>query len=87
VTGDDLLLLPSEGGGMLACLGLIQGLACNNHGGNESLLLSVCGSGGDLSCSRDVILFPLSGGGGGGLLLIDREVAGAARHGQQDDGG
>ncbi len=70
---------------MLARLCLVQGLACGSHGGDESLLLSVRGSGGGLSRGRGVILLPL--GGGGGLLLIDGEVGGAARHDRQDGGG
>jgi hypothetical protein len=44
--GDGLQLLPSDGGGMLTRLGVDQGLACGSHGGDESLLLSVRGSGG-----------------------------------------
>jgi hypothetical protein len=75
VMGDGLLLFPSEGGGVLARPCLIQGLACGSHGGDESLLLSVRGSGGGLSCGRGVVLLPL--GGGGGLLLVDGEVGGA----------
>jgi hypothetical protein len=89
VTGDGLLLFPSEGGGALTRPCLIQGLACGSHGGDESLLLSVRGSGGGLSRGRGVVLLPLGGGrdGGGGLLLIDGEVGGAARHDRQDGGG
>jgi hypothetical protein len=75
VMSDGLLLLPSEGGGALARPCLIQGLACGSHVGDESLLLSVRGSGGGLSRGHDVVLLPL---GGGGLLLIDGEVGGAA---------
>jgi hypothetical protein len=48
---------------VLARSGLIQGLACNNYGNDESLLLSVCDSGGGLRRRRCVILLPLSGGG------------------------
>jgi hypothetical protein len=58
--------------------------ACGSHDGDESLLLSVRGSGGGLSHDRGVVLLPL---GGGGLLLIDGEVGGAARHDRQDGGG
>jgi hypothetical protein len=89
VTGDGLLLFPSEGGGAFARPCLIQGLACGSHGGDESLLLSVRGSGGGLSCGRCVVLLPLGGGGSrdGGLLLVDGEVGGAARHDRQDGGG
>jgi hypothetical protein len=72
VTDDGLLLLPSKGGGTLACPYLIQGLACGSHDGDESLLLSVRDSG---------------SGGRGGLLLINGEVGGVARHGRQDSGG
>jgi hypothetical protein len=39
VTGDGLLLFLSEGGGTLARPCLVQGLACDSHGGDESLLL------------------------------------------------
>jgi hypothetical protein len=78
VTGDGLLLFSSEGGGVLARPCLVQGLTCGSHDGDESLLLSVRGSGGSLSRGRGVVLLPL--GGGGGLLLVDGEVGGAARH-------
>jgi hypothetical protein len=91
VTGDGLLLFPSEGDGALTRPCLVQGLACGSHGGDESLLLSVRGSGGGLSRGRGVVLLPLGYGGGrdgdGGLLLIDGEVGGAARHDRQDGGG
>jgi hypothetical protein len=65
---------------------LIQGLACDSHGSDESLLLSVRGSGGGLSHGCEVVLLPLgsdsgSCGGGGDLLLIDGVVGGVARHG------
>jgi hypothetical protein len=90
VAGDSLLL-PSEGGSELARPFLVQGLACDSHDDDESLLLSVHNSGGGLSRSRNIILLPLGGSsdhrGRGSLLLVDREVEGAARHGQQDDGG
>jgi hypothetical protein len=56
VMGDGLLLLPSEGGGMLARPCHIQGLVCGSHGGDESLLLSVRGSGGGLSCDHNIAL-------------------------------
>jgi hypothetical protein len=46
VTGDGLLLFPSEGGGAFARPCLVQGLACGSHGGDESLLLLERGSGG-----------------------------------------
>jgi hypothetical protein len=85
VTGDGLLLFPSEGGGALTRPCLVQGLACCSHGGDKSLLLSVHGSGGGLSHDRGVVLLPL--GGSGGLLLIDGEVGGAARNDRQDGGG
>jgi hypothetical protein len=70
--GDGLLLLPSEGDNALTCPGLIQGLACSNHNSDESLLLSVHGSGVSLSrsCSlshsRGIVLLSLSDGGGRG---------------------
>jgi hypothetical protein len=60
-----------------------QGRSGGSHGDDESLLLSVRGSG--LSCGRGVILLPLSGGDD--LLLIDGEVGGDAWHGWQDGGG
>jgi hypothetical protein len=37
VTGDGLLLFPSEGGGAFVRPCLVQGLACGGHGGDESL--------------------------------------------------
>jgi hypothetical protein len=83
VISDGLLLLPSEGGGALTLLCLIQGLACGSHSSDESLLLLVCGSDGSLSHSRGVILLPLGSGDGGhgGLFVIDGgEVGVAARH-------
>jgi hypothetical protein len=88
MTGNGLLLLLSEGDGALARPGLVQGLTCGSHGGDESILLWMAGSGGGLSCGRGVILLPLSGEGGrsGGLLLINGEVGGAAQHGRQDSG-
>jgi hypothetical protein len=64
VKGDALLLLPSEGGDTLVCPGLIQGLACGSHDGNESLLLLVCSSGDDLL---------LIGGEVGGVAQHDRQ--------------
>jgi hypothetical protein len=83
---DGLLLLPSEGGGALVCPCLIQGLACSSHDSDESLLLSVCGSGGGLSHDRAVVLLPL--GGRGSLLPIGGGEGGvAARHSRQDGGG
>jgi hypothetical protein len=92
VTSDGLLLFPSEGGGVLTCSCPVQGLACGSHGGDESLLLSVRGSGDGLSRGRGVVLLPLGGSGGdrdgdGGLLLVDGEVGGAVRHDRQDGGG
>jgi hypothetical protein len=39
VTSDGLLLLPSEGSGMLTRPCLVQGLTCGNHSNDESLLL------------------------------------------------
>jgi hypothetical protein len=54
---------------------------------DESLLLSVCGSGGILSRDHGVVLLPL-GGGGDGLLPIDSgEVGVVIRHSWQDGGG
>jgi hypothetical protein len=61
VTGDGLLLFPIEGGGALTRPCLVQGLVCVSHDDDESLLLSVCGSGGGLSCGRGIVL-RLSGG-------------------------
>jgi hypothetical protein len=88
VTGDGLLLLPSEGGCMLARLCLIQGLACCGHGNDKSLLLSVRGSGEGLSHDRCVVLLPLGDGGGRGMLSINGgEVRVAAQHGLKDSGG
>jgi hypothetical protein len=88
VTGDGLLL-PSEGGGALTRPCLIQGLVCGSYDGDESLLLTMRGSGDGLSRGRNVIICPLGGGGGygGGLLLIDGEVEGTAQHGRHDSGG
>jgi hypothetical protein len=65
VTSDALLLLLSEGSGVLVCPCLIKGLACGSYGNDKSLLLSMHGSGGGLS--RGVLLLPLDDGG---LLLI-----------------
>jgi hypothetical protein len=90
VTGDGLLLFPSKGGGTFTRPCLVQGLACGSHGGDESLLLSVRGSGGGLSRGCGVILLPLGSGGGsrdGSLLLVNGEVGGAARHDRQHGGG
>jgi hypothetical protein len=83
VTGDGLLL-PSEGGGALTRPCLIQSLVCGSYDGDESLLLTMRGSGDGLSRGRNVIICPLGGGGdcGGGLLLIDGEVEGTAQHGR-----
>jgi hypothetical protein len=75
VTSDGLLLLSSEGGGALAHPCLIQGLTCGSHGSDESLLLSVRGSGGGLSRDCGVILLPLSGDV---LLPIDSGEVGVA---------
>jgi hypothetical protein len=77
VMSDGLLILPSKGSVMLVRLGLIQGLACSSHGGDESLLLSVRGSSDGLSCGHGIILLPISGSSGD-LLLIDGEDGGAA---------
>jgi hypothetical protein len=88
VMGDGLFILPSEGGGALACLCLIQDLVCGRHDSDESLLPSVRCSGGGLSCCRGIVLLPLGGGGGSDLLPINGgEVGVVARHGQQDGGG
>jgi hypothetical protein len=87
VTADGLLL-PSEGSDVQPCL--IQCLACGSHDSDESLLLSMHGSDGGLSCGhdRDVVLLPLGGGGSGGLLPVDGgEVGVAAQYGRQDGGG
>jgi hypothetical protein len=86
VMSDDLLLHPNEGDGTLARMGLVQGLACGSHDGDESLLLSHRGSSRGLSCGHGGVHLSLSGSGGG-LVLINREVESAARHGRQDDGG
>jgi hypothetical protein len=78
VMGDGLLLLPSEGGGVLARSCLVQGLTYGSHGSNESLLLSVRGCSGGLSRDRGVVLLPL----GGGLLPIDSgDIGVATQHG------
>jgi hypothetical protein len=69
VTSDGFLLLLNEGGDTLACLYLVQGLACNNHDSDERFLFSVRGSDGDLSCGRGVLLLPLDNGGD--LLPVD----------------
>jgi hypothetical protein len=64
---------------------LVQGLACGSHDGDESLLVSVHGSGNGLSRGRGVLLLPLDDSG---LLPVDGgEVGVAARHGRQDGGG
>jgi hypothetical protein len=76
-SGDLLFQLMNDS--LLARPCLIQGPACGSHGSNESLLLSVRGSGGGLSRSRGVILLPLGGGGG--------DVGVAVRHGRQDGDG
>jgi hypothetical protein len=84
VMDDGLLLLQSEGGER-ACPCVVQGLACSSHDSDESLLLSVCGSGGGLS-RRGVVLLTL--GGVNGLLPVNgREVGVTVRHGRQDGGG
>jgi hypothetical protein len=75
--GDGLLLLPSKDGGVYARSCLIQGLVCCSHGSDESLLLSVCGSGDGLSRGHGVVLLPLDGGGGD-LLPIDSAEVGVA---------
>jgi hypothetical protein len=72
---DGLLLLPSEGGCALVRPCLVQGLACDSHDSDESLLLSVRGSGGGLSRDRGVLLLPL---GAGGLLPVDGGEVGVA---------
>jgi hypothetical protein len=81
VMGNSLLLLPSEGSGVLTRPCLIQGIACGSHSGNESLLLSMRDSCGGMSRGRDIILLPFGGSGrdrGSGLLLVDGEVGGAS---------
>jgi hypothetical protein len=80
-----LLLLPSEGGGTLTCMGLVRGLACSSHDSEESLLLSLRDNHDALSHCCSVLLLPLSAGGD--LLLHDQEVGGAACIGRQDNGG
>jgi hypothetical protein len=75
VTGEHLLLFPSEDSGVLTHPSLIQGLACVSHDGDESLLLSVHGRGGGLSHDRSIVLLPLSDSS---LSLIDQEVGGVA---------
>jgi hypothetical protein len=60
---------------------------CGSHSGDESLPLSVRGSGSGLSHGCGVVLLPLSGGGSGGLLLVNGEVGGVAQYGRQDGGG
>jgi hypothetical protein len=65
---------------------LVQGLTCDSHGSDESLLLSVRGSDGGLSRGYDIVLLPL-GGGDGGLLPVDGgEVRVTALHSRQDGG-
>jgi hypothetical protein len=49
VMSDGLLIFLSKGNDVLVCSCLISGLACGSHGGDESLLLLVRGSGGGLS--------------------------------------
>jgi hypothetical protein len=86
VMGDGLFILPSEGGGALACLCLIQDLVCGRHDSDESLLPSVRCSGGGLSRCHGIVLLPL-GGGDGGLLPVDGgEVRVTALHSRQDGG-
>jgi hypothetical protein len=41
---DGLLLLSSKGGSTLMWMGLVQGLACSRHDGEETLLLSLHGT-------------------------------------------
>jgi hypothetical protein len=85
VTSDGLLLLSSEGSSTLVRPCLIQDLACGSHDSDESLLLSVCGSGGGLSRGHSVVFLRL---GDDSLLSVDSgDVGVAARHGRQDGGG
>jgi hypothetical protein len=70
---------------VLARPGLIQGLTCGSHVGDESLLLPMRGSSSGLSRGRGIVLLPLGVGGsrgGRGLLLIDGEVGVVGRHGR-----
>jgi hypothetical protein len=60
---------------------LVQGLACGNHSGDESLLLLLCSCLDGLSRGHGIVLLPLSGGNSD-LLLIDEEVGCATRHDQ-----
>jgi hypothetical protein len=53
VTNVGLFLLPGEGGGTLTHTGLVQNLARSSHGGEESLLLSLCGGCGSLGHGRE----------------------------------
>jgi hypothetical protein len=76
VTGDGLLL--NEGGGALARPCVVQGLACDSHGSDESLLFSMRGSSGSLSHSRGVVLLPIGCGSGDGLLPVDGGEVGVA---------
>jgi hypothetical protein len=70
--GDGPLLLPSKGGDTLVCPCLFLGLACGSHIDDESVLLSMRGSGGGLSRNHSVVLLPLSGGDRLGASLTAR---------------
>jgi hypothetical protein len=67
---------------MLVCISLVKGLAHSSHGGEESLLLSLCGSRDGLSHGHSVLLLPLSSGDGS-LLLLSRVVGGDVSHPQK----
>jgi hypothetical protein len=85
--GCGLLLLRSEGGGTLARPYLVQGLACDCHGGDESLLLSIRGNSGSPSRDHGVVLLPVGSGGmsrGRGIVLLP--VGGGSGHGSHDSG-
>jgi hypothetical protein len=89
VTGDSLLLFPSEAVSVLTRPCLVQGLPCCSHDSNESLLLSVHSSDGGLSYDSGIILLPLGGNGrrSGLLPIYGEEVGVATWHSRQHGGG
>jgi hypothetical protein len=72
---------------VVVCLraGLLEGFACSSHGGEEGLLLPLCGYCGGLGHGSSILLHSLHSDGGD-LLLLECETgvgAGArASHGQ-----
>jgi hypothetical protein len=69
------------------CMRLLEGLACSSHGGEEGLLLPLCGYYGGLGRGSSILLRSLHSDGGDLLLLECETGVGAGASAGHSQGG